>query len=228
MYTGSCESPYRSNQPPKAEMLRVLARQGKPRTREATAKCVGPVTRARTRVGDNGDCRRQAHGRALGAATTSTNARVVDQLDHWRTASPEAVVEAADAVRRRAASRERSALLRAAARAGLSEGDAQRHLVAAGAAARRLGITRERLRQLADAEAIECFKTSLGRVYRSEDLDRLGAAGWNRRQPVPKRCSSIDCNAIALDAWAYMVVPGVEIQISMCASHIAGVVTRRR
>lgn len=168
----------------------------------------------------------EAHGRALGATVRSTNARVVEQLHHWRTASAEAVVEA-DAVRRRAASRERIALLRAAPAAGLSEEDAQRHLVAAGAAARRLGITRERLRQLADAGAIECFKTSLGRVYRSEDLDRLSAAGWSRRQPVPKLCSSIDCKAIALDAWEYMVVPGVEIQISLCASHIAAVVTRR-
>jgi hypothetical protein len=85
-----------------------------------------------------------------------------------------------------------------------------------------------RLRQLADAGAIECFKTSLGRVYRTEDLDRLSAAGWSRRQPVPKLCSSIDCKAIALDAWEYMVVPGVEIQISLCASHIVAVVTRRR
>jgi hypothetical protein len=169
----------------------------------------------------------EAHGRAPGRTLRLPNARVVEQLHRLRTASAETALEA-EAIRRRAASRERSALLRAAAEAGLSEEDAQRHLVAAGAAARRLGITRERLRQLADAEAIECFKTSLGRVYRSEDLDRLSAAGWSRRQPVPKHCSSIDCSAIALDAWEYVVVPGVEIQISMCASHIAAVVTRRR
>jgi len=169
----------------------------------------------------------KVHSRALGATVRLVNARVVEQLHGLRTASAEAVVEA-EAFRRRAASRERSALLRAAPAAGLSEEGAQRHLVVAGAAARRLGITRERLRQLADAEAIECFKTSLGRVYRSKDLDRLSAAGWSRRQPVPKHCSSIDCNAIALDAWVYMVVPGVEIQISMCASHIAAVVARRR
>jgi hypothetical protein len=169
----------------------------------------------------------EAHGRALGASVRAADPRVVEQFHGLRTASAEAVVEA-EAIRRRAASRERSALLRAAAAAGLSEEDAQGHLVAAGAAARRLGITRERLRQLADAGAIECVKTSLGRVYRSEDLGRLRAAGWSRRQPVPKHCSSIDCNALALDAWEYAVVPGVEIQISMCASHITAVVTRRR
>ncbi len=167
-----------------------------------------------------------AHGRAPGATVGLTNARVVEQLHRLRTASAE-VVEA-EAIRHRAASRELRALLRAAPEAGLSGEDAQRQLVSAGAAARRLGISRERLRQLADAEAIECFKTSSGRVYRSEDLDRLSAAGWSRRQPVPKLCSSIDCNAIALDAWEYMVVPGVEIQISLCASHIAAVVARRR
>jgi hypothetical protein len=169
----------------------------------------------------------EAHGRALGATVRLANARVVEQLHGLRTASAEKVVEA-EAVRRRAASRERSALLRAAAAAGLREEDAQRNLVAAGAAARRLGITRERLRQIADAGAIECFKTSLGRVYRSEDLDRLSAAGWSRRQPVPRLCSSVDCKAIALDTWEYLVVPGVEIQISLCANHIAAVVTRRR
>lgn len=169
----------------------------------------------------------EAHGRALGATVRLVNARVVEQLHGLRTGSAEPAVEA-EAIRRRAASRELSALLKAAAAAGLSEEDAQRELVAAGAAARRLGITRERLRQLADAEAIECFKTSLGRVYRSEDLDRLSVAGWSRRQPAPKLCSSIDCKASALDAWEYMVVPGVEIQISLCASHIAAVVARRR
>lgn len=169
----------------------------------------------------------EAHGRAFRATPGAANARVVEQLHGLRTASAEAVVEA-EAVRLRAASRERSALLKAAASAGLSEEDAQRRLVAAGAAARRLGITRERLRQLADAEAIECFKTSLGRVYRSEDLDRLSAAGWSRRQTISKHCSSIGCNAIALDAWEYRVAPGLEIQISLCASHIAAVVARRR
>jgi hypothetical protein len=169
----------------------------------------------------------EAHGRALGATVRFANARVVEQLHGLRTASADEVVEA-EAIRRRAASRERSALLRAAASAGLSEEDAERNLVAAGAAARRLGITRERLRQMADAGAIECFKTSLGRVYRSDDLDRLSASGWSRRQPVPRPCSSVDCKAIALDAWEYLVVPGVEIQISLCATHIAAVVTRRR
>lgn len=169
----------------------------------------------------------KAHGQVVGAPAGATDARVLEQLHGLRTAFAEAAV-AAEAIRRRAATRERSALLKAAAAAGLSEADAQRHLVTAGAAARRLGVTRERLRQLADAEAIVCFRTSLGRVYRSEDLDRLAAAGWSRRHPVSSHCSSIDCNAMALDTWEYMVVPGVDIQISMCASHIAAVIGRRR
>lgn len=169
----------------------------------------------------------EAHGRARGATEGPANPRVVEQLHRLHTASAEAVVEA-ESIRRRAASRERRALLRAGAAAGLSQEEAQRRLVAAGAAARRLGITRERLRQLADAEAIECFKTTLGRVYRSEDVDRLGEAGWSRRQPALTHCCSTDCNAIALDAWKYTVVPGVEIDISLCASHIAAVFDRQR
>jgi hypothetical protein len=169
----------------------------------------------------------RTHGAAPGGALRSANPRVVEQLHVLRTASTGTGLEA-EAIRRRAASRERRTLLQAAPAAGLSEEDAQRHLVSAGAAARRLGITRERLRQLAEAGAVECFKTSLGRVYRSDDLDRLNAAGWSRRRPVPQRCSSIDCDSTALDAWEYMVVPSVEIQISLCASHIAAVIARQR
>jgi hypothetical protein len=167
----------------------------------------------------------EAHGWIPGATARLVNPRVVEQLHGLRSASAGGVVQV-EATQRRAASRERSALLQGALLAGLGEEDAQRHLVAAGAAARRLGVTRERLRQLADADAIECFKTTLGRVYRSEDVDRLSAAGWSNRQPAPNHCSAVDCNAIALDAWEYTVVPGVEIKIALCASHITAVVAQ--
>lgn len=169
----------------------------------------------------------EAYGRTPGGTLRSTDPRAIEQVHTLHEAFADAVLEA-EAIRKRAASRQRRALLMAAPAAGLSEEAAERHLVTAGAAARRLGITRERLRQLADADAIECFKTPLGRVYRSADLDRLSAAGWSRRQPVPRHCSAIDCNAIALDAWGYTVVLGVEIQICLCTSHIAAVVAQRQ
>lgn len=112
--------------------------------------------------------------------------------------------------------------------AGLDEQEARRRLLTPGAAARRLGITRERLRQLAEAEAIPCIKTSLGRVYLAEDLDRLRSAGWTGRQQASRHCSATDCNAIAMDAWGYEIVPGVEIAIALCAPHIAAVVANGR
>jgi hypothetical protein len=163
----------------------------------------------------------EAHGRLPGAT-----ARTVEHLHRLHTASE--AVDEAESIRRRAASRERSALLRAATLAGFSEHEAQRRLVTAGAAARRLGITRERLRQLAEAEAIGCFKTSLGRVYLSEDLDRAIAAGWTRRQPATRHCCASGCNATALDVWEYTIVPDVEIMIALCASHIAAVVAQQQ
>lgn len=168
----------------------------------------------------------KAHGQGAGAAR-GANPRVLEQLHGLRTALAEAATDA-EAIRRRAASRERSALLKAAAAAGLSELEAGRRLVTAGAAARRLGITRERLRQLAEAEAIECIKTPLGRVYLSEDLDRLSGVGWVGRQPAARHCCVSDCNAIALDGWEFTIVPNVEIMIALCASHIAAVVAERQ
>src|SRR5215203_5140551 len=159
----------------------------------------------------------EAH--ALGSGRP-LNARSVEQLHRLSTATE----TNADDVRQRAASRERTALLRAAAAAGLGEDAVAHELVGAGYAARRLGITRERLRQLADDGAIDCFKTSLGRVYRSEDVDRLSAQGWSRRQEVSNICSAVQCKAVALDSWKYLVVGGVEIEISLCSSHISEVI----
>src|SRR5436190_1098708 len=77
----------------------------------------------------------EAHGRVPDATVRLANARTVEQLHRLRMASAEAVVEA-EGIRRRAASRERSALQRAAILAGFSEQEAQRRLVTAGTAAR--------------------------------------------------------------------------------------------
>jgi hypothetical protein len=154
------------------------------------------------------------------------DSRVVEQLLRLRTAVTLGIVDF-ETVRRRAASRERNALLQAATVAGLTDDDAQRKLVTAGAAAKMLGISRERLRQLAEVHALEGIKTSLGRVYWRDDLKRLSALGWNRRQSMPDRCSCVDCSSVAIDAWDYTVLPGISVRIGMCASHIAEVVNKQ-
>ncbi|MEA2579146.1 MAG: hypothetical protein QOE83_38 [Actinomycetota bacterium] len=146
---------------------------------------------------------------------------VIEQLHRLR-AGPEETPEAAS-VSARAGSRERGFLRRAAAIAGLSGEEAFLQLMAAGAAARRLGVTPERLRSLAEAGEVPSIRTRGGRVYRAEDLDQLESKGWSGRQAVVKRCSSVGCSAIAVDTWSYVVVPGVVIGICLCARHTAQV-----
>src|SRR5438067_13636 len=53
---------------------------------------------------------------------------------------------------------------------------ASEEMLAAGAAARRLGISREWLRQLADANKVRFAVTPYGRVYDPRDIERLAAA----------------------------------------------------
>jgi hypothetical protein len=64
-------------------------------------------------------------------------------------------------------------------------------------------------------------------VYRRKDVERLHSNGWGGRQPVSNRCSARDCDAVALDAWDYEIV-GIEICISMCATHVAAVISADR
>lgn len=53
------------------------------------------------------------------------------------------------------------------------------------AAARLLGVSEGRVRQLADTGALPSTRTALGRLFGREDLEALAAARLAREVPIP-------------------------------------------